>query len=494
MQVHISTGAVAPTSPFGHKPAKPRRAIPGGLLPSPSPAPRPGEGEGSGPLECVGASPDSAGLLSSPGLLGALLPPSPADAGGEAGTALDSIANFAALGSGPQFRPSALSDREMVTGAMRIHGDDLDAARRSLARMERWALKAEAVKALGASFHRLGRCNRFVLGSEVEVWHSQARNSASYRKLETCANVWCCPVCSARISEHRRSELTAATAAAKAKGWQIALLTVTFRHGAGDDLADILPRFTDAWRKMTSWKAYKAWSAFAGLQGYISATEVTHGANGWHPHRHILLFLESGADLVELERQLYPIWDKAVRRAGLPGTSPKCFKLHDGNRAADYVSKFGRQWTEADELTKSMAKRGRQGNRTPWDLLRSMLHDDDEAAAPLFKVYAEAFKGKSQLRWSRGLRDALGLAVELDDEAAEKATRDEDARLLAALDRPTWRRVYIAKAQGQLLEVAASGCLDTLMTWLAELPDAPPPRPRLGQPSRGTRDRAAAWG
>lgn len=381
----------------------------------------------------------------------------------------------------------------MVRGAARITGDDLDAAKRSLARMERWALKSEAVKALGASFDRLGRCNRFILGGEVEVWQSPSRQSASYRKLETCANVWTCPVCSARISEHRRTELTAAVAAAKAKGWSVALLTVTFRHGAGDDLADILPRFSDAWRKLTSWKAYKAWSASAGLQGYISATEVTHGAHGWHPHRHILMFFEGSPDLAHLEAALYPLWDKAVKRAGLPGTSSQAFKLHDGSQAARYVSKFGRQWTEADELTKSMAKRGRNGNRTPWDLLRSSLYDDDQDAGPLFRVYALAFKGKSQLRWSRGLRQDLGLVPELDDEAAEKATRDEDAVLLAALDRSTWRRVYNAKAQGQLLELAAIGDLDLVLGWLAELPEAPPPRDRRNlhvqaqRASRGSR-------
>ena len=27
-----------------------------------------------------------------------------------------------------------------------------------------------------------------------------------------------------------------------------------------------------------------------GKVGHVTATEVTHGSNGWHPHYHILLF------------------------------------------------------------------------------------------------------------------------------------------------------------------------------------------------------------
>ncbi|HET9117074.1 MAG TPA: hypothetical protein VFN75_03190 [Pseudonocardiaceae bacterium] len=31
-------------------------------------------------------------------------------------------------------------------------------------------------------------------------------------------------------------------------------------------------------------RAYKAWREGVGLVGNITALEVTHGVNGWHPH------------------------------------------------------------------------------------------------------------------------------------------------------------------------------------------------------------------
>jgi len=67
---------------------------------------------------------------------------------------------------------------------------------------------------------------------------------------------------------------------------------------------------------------------------------------------------------------------------------------------------------------------------TPWDLLREGRRD-------LFKVYAEAFKGKKQLHWSRGLRELLGIPKEKTD-AEIAAEIDPVTLLLATLERQEW--------------------------------------------------------
>lgn len=403
-------------------------------------------------------------------------------------TPLVKIAKFAAIGSTTGFQPL---------------GTDEDNLR--LARYERWALKSVAEKALcrGGKWGRVFRCHRYRLGSEVEVWRDPIRSSASFRKLETCGGVWVCPPCSAKVSERRRLELVQGVKAHREKGGAILFLTLTFPHGVGDVLKDILGRFLHAIRWMTGHSAYQALREEVGLLGYVRALEVTHGQNGWHPHTHSLLFIERPLSPVELElmkAKLFAVWVSACKAKGLPspsfrhGVDLKPATANTEDLIAEYVAKWGYQpkktphWTATHELTKANSKHGRRHGRTPWDLLRSDLVEDDPQALALFAEYADAFKGRSQLTWSRGLRAKLSLGEELtDQELAEQASEDEN-QLLVSMDAHTWRRVVSAKAWPRLLEAAARCTLedqDPIYDVLAELPDPPHGTPHFDPAPRG---------
>ena len=139
--------------------------------------------------------------------------------------------------------------------------------------------------------------------------------------------------------------------------------------------------------------------AFIDCIGTVRAWEVTHGDNGWHPHFHILLFVRPGLDLEQLRFEFYALWANCCRLAKLPIPSQEHgVRLDDGAQAANYVSKG--LWGLDREMTKGHLKKAKHG-RSPFDLLRSYLYDQDRQAGALFCDYARSFKGKRQLVWSK---------------------------------------------------------------------------------------------
>jgi hypothetical protein len=269
--------------------------------------------------------------------------------------------------------------------------------------------------------------------------------------LQTCGSVWACPPCASKIAERRREELEAAIGAARGKGHGVLVAAYTFRHGPLDDLSGSLGRFLGALRAMTSWRAYKALMARYGLLGSIKALEVTHGTrNGWHPHAHLLYFVDrslSEEEVAELEAALYVLWQDAAARGGLDMDRAHGLRLQSTwGAVADYVSKWGREpdhrpWGAADELTKANTKRGRGEDRhTPWDLLRWGADTGEAEPVELFREYHAAFKGRRQLVYSPGLKELLGLGPDrTDEELASETTAS--AVLLANLDYRHWSAV-----------------------------------------------------
>lgn len=319
------------------------------------------------------------------------------------------------------------------------------------ARAERYALKSVVNRLLPTS--RTSKCMRWRTPFQsVEVLKDRAHGRAFYAGLQVCARVWACPVCAAKISERRRVELVEAMHVAKAMGLSVYLLTLTVPHGLGDDVAQVVAGVLDAWRSCSTSRAGKGLRKGFKIRGTIRALEVTHGRNGFHPHLHVLLFLEPGTSPAEVEREFCPLWQGACVAAGLPCPSVEhgC-RVEDGSKAAAYASKWGLE----SEMTKSHTKKGRNGSRTPWDFLRAILAGDDDAdqCKVLFRAYVEAFHGKRQLYWSNGLRELLAVKQEATDEDIA-AAQEENADVLATLTVEEWRAVLITRSEAQVLTLA----------------------------------------
>jgi hypothetical protein len=298
--------------------------------------------------------------------------------------------------------------------------------------------------------------------SQVEVVKSKDR--FHYGNLMICGSVWHCPICAVKVSEHRRSELVQGVEFWKKQSGEVLLLTLTVPHYSNQRLQPVLNGISQAFRNLTNTAKSRQWKSLCksiGLTGRIRALEVTYGENGWHPHLHVLLFLYGNKDRSNLEQQILHLWQIACEKASLPIPNAHGVKIENGELAAQYVGKWGLE----HEMTKGHIKKAREGY-TPFDLLRvylgtaapgRFLDGQPYRAADLFREYAKAFKGKRQLVWSSGLRDALlsGSPDLTDEQIADQVP--DDAELFALIPLSTWKIIRSRHLRGELLEACRQG-------------------------------------
>lgn len=339
-------------------------------------------------------------------------------------------------------------------------------------RREKYDLQRAASRLLPRE--RVGKCHYFPTPKRhISILYTSAHQKAFYAGLQTCGSVWHCPVCATKISERRRVEVEHAITTHEAAGGEVLLLTLTTSHHHGDDLKALLEGQSRAMRRFLSGtRASKALFDAMGCIGQIRALEVTYGqANGWHPHFHILLFVRAGLDLERLRRDFFVQWYRCCELAGIALPSyGHGVSIDGGNAASDYITKGAREksagWGLDQEITKGHIKKGKKDRATPFDLLR-MYRDGDKEAGALFRVYAEAFKGKRQLVWSRGLKEYFALDDFTDEALAERD--DESAEWVYGLTRLDWKAIITGGARAQVLEAYEVGGKDEVTRFLSIL-------------------------
>lgn len=340
----------------------------------------------------------------------------------------------------------------------------------SLAR--RWRMKYEVRRLLGYGSRQAKCCRWRIPTKHVEIFRSNEFEKTFFTGLEICSSVWLCPLCAAKISERRVKELQTGLDNAKSQGLWVQLLTLTFPHGLGDRLSVIKRKLIKAYSgTMLQGKYGHKLKSDLGFSGTIRALEVTHGANGWHPHIHVLIFTSNKLPLsiqVEFWRSA---WKRACRLVGLPDPSDAhgC-TLQNGSAAAQYVSK----WGLAQEMAKTHLKKGKLKGASPWDLLaissgdvwENMPDYDRSRAGDLWLTYAKAFKGERQLVWSKGLKNLLCVDVKTDEELAQEEI-ETAARIYLITDQQ-WSWILAARAEVQVLSVARD-CPDALDSFIESL-------------------------
>lgn len=329
----------------------------------------------------------------------------------------------------------------------------------------------------------------------VQIKHSSARRRAAYKGLVTCGSWSACPVCSARITEHRRSELQKAVGVARARGCVLALGSLTLRHYRGDRLAELLAELQSSFNRMSKSKGYQRLVERYGVEDngrrrlrFVVATENTWGYNGHHPHRHPLFFLAPGSDVEAFERELRDLWYRYTdtweevdqdtgELLGKPFDQDRwqhgCKVTNNAGEVAEYVAKFGHlpRWDLPEELAKANSKRGRGGRSrhfNMWELLAEYVETGRHDQGAAWVEFAQAFKGTHQIRWSPGLRDWLGLGLERNDDELAGDLSEYD-RELVTLAPATWELVRSADRRGELLAVAAAGEASAVVEYLERL-------------------------
>lgn len=161
-----------------------------------------------------------------------------------------------------------------------------------------------------------------------------------------------CPVCwigrrakAAREIAHVVCEREAET------GAQSCLATITVRHQATDPVS-LTRDVRKCWRLMLQRRRWRKWSATHDLE-WICAEEVTRGANGWHPHLHVLLLPRIAfADPIADAGDLYEAWaDLVEQKLGekfIPSSDHGCdMRPCD---VASYLTKLGLELSDANAI------------------------------------------------------------------------------------------------------------------------------------------------
>jgi hypothetical protein len=365
-------------------------------------------------------------------------------------------------------------------------------------RAEKYLLRSVVSEIMPKS--RTAKCMCWIMPGKnfVPVYLSKENQKAHYKNLMLCSSVWDCPVCAAKISEVRADQLTEATKRALILGLKIYLVTLTNGHGAGDDLKQLKELQKSVIKSMSSGKNTinrKLLDKGVNMVGFVRASEITYGKNGWHPHFHLLTFIES--DLAEnevknvLQNEYESAWvggwsnlvqkhkSKKLEIKGIKNLNKLIPLTQDckgkkvavtvetGKSIAEYIAKYGKtsekndvkRWGTEREMTKGHIKNTRSNTSvTPWGLLRIIagLNKIDgynsERAKYLFKIYSNAYKGERQLFWSVGLKKMLLVDDLTDKEIVEKA--ENESNLLARLLKNTWKSIVREKKQSYYLNLA----------------------------------------
>lgn len=301
--------------------------------------------------------------------------------------------------------------------------------------------------------------------SEVTIEHA-GKGVARFGALQSCRSVWVCPTCAAGIALTRAAELERAVTAHAEQGGGVVLLTLTVAHCKTDALGAVWGLVRTAWSALTS---DKAWKGAHGIRKRYGVTlppawghENTVGEHGWHPHRHVLLFVDAplGNDALDaLQAEIYSLWRRKVTNLGAKAPHP----VHGvdvrqtvagdpeaAKKMAAYVAK-GAIAGIAAEVTQGQFKQGREGNRTPMQILadihaaRAAGHDPDAQDVALWLEYVAHVTDQTeyQLWFPPTLKKALGIDQVTDAEAleaAEEADDIEEPTAVVAIPRDEFRR------------------------------------------------------
>jgi hypothetical protein len=304
-----------------------------------------------------------------------------------------------------------------------------------------------------SSLERVRKCGRVSVLPGGAVAVRLRGGVAGFAGLATCGSVWSDPVCNAKVMARRAVEVGAAVATAQARGMHVVFATFTMRHHKGQALVGLWTALASGWAKVTSGAEWVKDKGRWQIRGWLRVVEVTHGANGWHVHVHVLLFLEGkpSEDAVQaLHGRMFARWSRSLERQGLRAPLMIGQDAHLVTGAADkHLAEYFTKATDARRIglevtqTQSKAARGRHSTRTPWGLLDDVQNLGLVDSLALWHEWEQGSKGRKQLTWSVGFRKELGLLAEETDEdiaGQEHGSADDDLVLIEA---EGWRHLTL---------------------------------------------------
>ena len=295
------------------------------------------------------------------------------------------------------------------------------------------------------SDRRFGKCARVPLTRDVVVKRT-GDGAVHTSGLMQCGSIHACPPCAAKIRAQRAEEIGHKAAAHLTAGGGLAFLTVTLPHELADNLADLWDVVADSWSRVIGGSPFHGGKQKVGAKerfgivGFIRAFDLTHGDAGWHPHLHILVF--TNKPLTELDDEFWDLrtwfhrrWAKRIHallnREVSAGFGVELRSVKNDTGIGTYISKVNLEMARGD------LKTGRNGGRTPFQILKDAIDHNRDADHRLWAEYVTASKGRQLITCTSHLKH-LYPTDELTDE--EIASAEQEGTVELFIDRHLWRR------------------------------------------------------
>ena len=349
--------------------------------------------------------------------------------------------------------------------------------------------------------NRLRRFNRGLLVSDDEL-RSIARCGNSLGSLviirtdehgharpvgvATCKSVWGCLGCAARRRAEHAAVVKWYVDQHHAAGKHVSFASFTLSHYSTDELAVLLEGLRKAFTDMRRMKAFRDAEAEFGIDGWIGALEITDGANGWHPHLHVLFFHR---DFLGVE-----YGDNSGLRAALHETFSYQINRHLGRQVhqihgvdlvpvktetqegalARYLGKIQLEMTRQDLKTARWST-----SRSPWLIGLDAAETKDPRDTARWVEYLHATKGRNVVTQSQSLKKLYGEPTDkeidamlgIEDHTDDQADEDDQGQDVASIDAAVWNdaRHIITPSNGSLIAAALTAMEDVGPQAMADL-------------------------
>ena len=280
-----------------------------------------------------------------------------------------------------------------------------------------------------ATSHRAGasECMVSPVAGSVRVQVDGITGRAHVSGLKRCRSPWACPTCAPCIRQRRAAELTELCERARAMGHTALLVTYTLPHVVDESLDDVFGDLSAAWRKMWSGRWAADFKADLGIVGSVRAVEITRGPSGWHPHLHVLMFVDQAepavdAGLVAIWISLFRRWATSVE--AVCGRRPSARNgldvqiVTDPEAVGEYVAD-GTGWSVGAELTAGPVKITKStASLTPFAILGAAAVWGCADAGRLWAEYERSTAGRHAIQASPGLYAFYEVTEATDEDAA----------------------------------------------------------------------------
>ena len=289
--------------------------------------------------------------------------------------------------------------------------------------------------------------------------------------LIMCNRVWTCPVCSYKISNQRNDDLKNTFSVWKEKHGSLLFITFTLSHKNTDTLETVWNAINNAWGFMLNGKAWNNFSTQYGVEGFVRATELTSGSNGWHTHFHTALFVNKGFDtdkaISEIKTYLSNRWSNGLAKSGFTASATigvDVRRTYSDSGLSKYLNKF------ADEITGGNLKVAKSKNRTPFAILQDIKDSKDlgshktQRDLALWWEFEKVSKGRRQLVISKKVRSLVKLTpidITVDEYLIDPIT-------VLTISSGSWKHLKQQRLTAEFYSKLENDNFSDVLNWLLE--------------------------